>query len=123
MPPVKMGSSVIIRVGDRASIFDSQATRFLAEVAGSIKGKFQFQRALMSGGTCEGTAYQEFGYQTCAVCVALGNYHNCAPNNQIRAEYVSIPDALSMVQLLVEAARQMPVFEKLTKGLPDRLHK
>ena len=122
MPPVKMGDGVIIRVGDRTSIFDAQATRYLTEVARQKRG-LHFQRALMSGGTCEATAYQEFGYQTCAVCVALGNYHNCAAGNRIGAEYIAIADALSMVQLLAEAARQMPSFEKITARLPERLKK
>jgi putative aminopeptidase FrvX len=122
MPPVTMGGGVIVRVGDRTSIFDSQATRYLTEVA-TQTGHLQFQRALMSGGTCEATAYQEFGYQTCAVCVALGNYHNCAPGNRIGAEYIAIPDALSMARLLVEAVRQMPSFEKITARLPQRLKK
>jgi hypothetical protein len=83
MPPVQMGEGVIIRVGDRTSIFDSVATRFLEEVAANLSApdkQFQFQRALMSGGTCEATAYQEFGFQTAAVCVALGNYHSFAAN-------------------------------------------
>jgi hypothetical protein len=31
LPGVKMGGGVILRVGDKASIFDSEATRFLAE--------------------------------------------------------------------------------------------
>src|SRR5262249_13137423 len=100
LPGVRMGGGVILRVGDRTSIFDSEATRFLAEAAGELKSakkNFQFQRALMSGGTCEATAYQEFGFQTAAVCVALGNYHNCAERNRIAEEYISIADALSMV--------------------------
>src|SRR5437763_1575800 len=86
----KVGKGVIVRVGDRTSIFDSEAMRFLAEVAAGLKGKrngFQYQRGLMGGGTCEATAYQEFGLQTAAVCVSLGNYHNCAPGNRIEAEY------------------------------------
>ena len=76
----------------------------------------------MYGGTCEGAAYQEFGFQTAAVCVALGNYHNCAPNDKIRAEYVSEADAESMAQLLVAAAKQMPNFASLTGKLPRRLN-
>src|SRR5262249_18506675 len=109
LPPASMGKGVIIRVGDRTSIFDSAATRFLTEVASDLqkRGDLQFQRALMSGGTCEATAYQEFGFTTCAVCVALGNYHNCAPGNKIRAEFIAIDDALSMISLLTETARQM----------------
>ena len=75
----------------------------------------------MSGGTCEATAYQEFGFQTAAVCVALGNYHNCAEGKRIGAEFVSLADALSLVELLAAAAKQMPQFPKLIGKLPKRL--
>ncbi len=124
LPPVKMGQGVIIRVGDRSSIFDSDATRFLSEVAGELRQadkKFLSQRALMSGGTCEGTAYQEYGYQTAALCVALGNYHNCGSGNRIKAECVSVADAEGMVRLLVASAKRMPDFDKLVGKLPVRL--
>jgi endoglucanase len=126
LPAVKMGKGVILRVGDRASVFDPEASRYLAEVATGLKERkerFQFQRGLMSGGTCEATAYQELGFQSAAVCVALGNYHNCGPANKIRAEYVSIADACNMVELLVEAARQMPGYTRLIGKLPQRLRK
>jgi putative aminopeptidase FrvX len=124
LPGVKMGQGVILRVGDRTSIFDSEATRFLAEVAAGLKAKrkgFEIQRGLMSGGTCEATAYQEFGFQTAAVCVALGNYHNCAERNQIKAEYVSVADTCGMVDLLVAAATRMRNYGKLTAKLPKSL--
>jgi len=126
LPPAKMGQGVIIRVGDRASIFEPVATRFLGEVAHDLKRKnasFQFQRALMYGGTCEATAYQEFGFQTAAVCVALGNYHNCGPYKKIAAEYVSVADACGMVELLVSAAKRMREFPRLTGRLAARLGK
>jgi endoglucanase len=126
LPGVKMEQGVILRVGDRTSIFSSQAMRFLAEVAAEVKSrnkKFQFQRALMSGGTCEATAYQEFGYETAAVCVALGNYHNCGERNRIAAEFVSAADALSMVELLASAAIKLPQFSQLIGKLPQRLRK
>ncbi len=123
LPAVKMGLGPILRVGDRASTFDSQATRFLAEVGGELakKGKFAFQRGLMSGGTCEATAYQEFGYQSTAVCVTLGNYHNCGPANRIKPEYINVSDACGLVTWLTAAATHMPVYRKLTNRLPQRL--
>ncbi|HWD92398.1 MAG TPA: hypothetical protein VG938_08615 [Verrucomicrobiae bacterium] len=124
MPGVKMEQGVILRVGDRTSIFHSGAMRFLGEVAAGLKSqneKFQFQRALMSGGTCEATAYQEFGYQTAAVCVALGNYHNCSEGIRIAAEFVSVKDALDMVELLAAAAQEMPQYSRLMGKLPRRL--
>jgi putative aminopeptidase FrvX len=124
LPAVQMGRGVIIRVGDRTSVFDPAGTRFLTEVAGLWAGKdrhFQFQRALMSGGTCEATAYQEFGYQAAAVCIALGNYHNCGEGGQIAPEFVSISDACGMVDLLVEAARQMRSYSRLVCKLTARM--
>jgi endoglucanase len=125
LPGVKMGNGVILRVGDRACVFDSAATRFLAEVGADLKKRrkpFQFQRALMSGGTCEATAYQEYGFQTAAVCVALGNYHNCGEQNRIKAEYVSLADAMSMIDLLAASARQMRNYPKLIAKLAKRLN-
>lgn len=124
LPPVKMGKGVILRVGDKASVFDSTATRYLAEVAADLSRErrgFHFQRALMSGGTCEGTAYQECGFQTAALCVALGNYHNCGADRRIAAEYVDTRDAMSLVRLLVAASKRLPEFQTLTRKLPRRL--
>src|SRR6185436_18101317 len=100
--------------------------RFLAEVAAELKTRnpqFRIQRGLMSGGTCEATAYQEYGYQTAAVCVALGNYHNCAPGHRIAAEFVCADDLVGMQRLLVETARSMPRFGVLVARLPARLQK
>jgi endoglucanase len=58
----------------------------------------------MSGGTCEATAYQLYGYRAAALCVALGNYHNCGPDTTIAPEFVSVADVEGMVRLLVAAA-------------------
>jgi len=124
LPGSIMGQGVILRTGDKASIFNSDATRYLAEVAAEIQmgnKAFKFQRALMSGGTCEATAYQEYGYQSAAVCVALGNYHNCGEGNRIEAEFVSVHDASSMVQLLVVAAGRMREYKPLVARLRKRL--
>jgi len=124
LPGVKMGEGVILRVGDKTSVFDSETMRFLSEVATELKAKrkdFKFQRGLMAGGTCEATAFQEFGFQTGAVCIALGNYHNCARNHKIAPEFVSVADACGMVELLVSAAKQMPDFKALVNKLPKRL--
>lgn len=126
MPPVKQGEGVIIRVGDRSSVFDSQTTRFLGIIAESLKKKdsgFKYQRALMQGGSCEGTAFQEFGYQTGALCVALGNYHNCGPEDIVREENIHLHDALGMVQLLTRAAHDLPKMDSLNGRVTSRLQK
>ncbi len=101
--PVKIGAGPIIRVGDRTSVFDSAATAQLQDAAKLTE--IPHQRALMQGGTCEATAYALYGYRTAALCVALGNYHNCGPRDQIAPEYVSAQDALGMAQLCVAAAK------------------
>ncbi len=100
--PVKIGAGPIIRVGDRTSVFDSAATAQL-QAAAKAAG-IPHQRALMQGGTCEATAYALYGYSTSAMCVALGNYHNCGPGDRIATEYVSVPDTVGMARLCVAVA-------------------
>ena len=104
--PVEFGKGPIIRVGDRTSIFDSAATLQLQEAAKA--SNITVQRALMQGGTCEATAYDLYGYRTAALCVALGNYHNCGPNEKIAPEYVNIADAVGMANLCVATVRTRP---------------
>lgn len=116
LPPAQLGQGVIIRVGDKTSIFESRGTRYLTQIAAGIQERdnsFRYQRALMSGGTCEATAFQEFGYRTVALCVALGNYHNCGSDNRILEEYVSMPDAQGLVRLLIEVAGQFGDFDPI----------
>lgn len=127
LPPVKMGRGVIVRVGDRSSVFDSTATRLLQERAAELEKRgptgFIWQKALMSGGSCEGTVYQEYGFQTAAVCVALGNYHNCGPDGRIAAEHVSGRDVETMVNLLTATARGMRRYPEVSAKLFKRLEK
>lgn len=118
----KMGEGVVVRVGDKSSVFDSAATAELVELARA--GKIRFQRSLMSGGTCEATAYQLYGYRCGALCVALGNYHNCGPDHTIAAEYVSAEDVLALVHLCAAAAASEPCadpFSAMRERLEARL--
>ncbi len=117
--PVEMGAGVIIRVGDRTSIFDSEATAQLQECA--KQSGIKHQRALMQGGTCEATAYALYHYRTAAMCVALGNYHNCGPRKRIAPEYVNAGDALGMAGLCVALAKSKP--SKALGELRKRLEK
>ncbi len=100
--PAKMHDGVVVRVGDKASVFDPALT---AEFwARAERDNIPAQRCLMSGGTCEGSAYQAFGYKTAALCVPLGNYHNCSPDGVIASEYVSISDTVAMARLCFSIA-------------------
>lgn len=104
--PVKMGEGVIVRVGDRTSVFDSAATARILDAAESAK--IPHQRALMQGGTCEATAYALYNYRTAAMCVALGNYHNCGPSDRIAPEFVSVDDSVAMADLCIALSRSKP---------------
>ena len=96
-PPAKMGAGPIIRVGDKQSIFDHNVTAELA--AAAEEAGITAQRCLMSGGTCEATAFRLYGVRCGAMCVALGNYHNCGPDNRIEAEFVSLEDVEGLAVL------------------------
>jgi putative aminopeptidase FrvX len=101
--PVKLGAGVIIRIGDKTSVFDSAGSALLQNAA--KQAELPHQRALMQGGTCEATAFPMYGYRAAAMCVALGNYHNCAPNEKIGSEFVGVSDAVGMAQLCVATVK------------------
>src|SRR4030095_7886025 len=114
-PYAPQGAGVIIRVGDKTSIFNSALTYFLTQQADALAKKdktFRYQRALMPGGTCEATVYDAFGYTAAAVCIPLGNYHNMhRARGKIGPEYIDIGDWKNMVKLFVHVARVGHTFD------------
>jgi putative aminopeptidase FrvX len=119
IPPAKMGEGPIVRVGDRSSIFDPPTTDFFVEVAKAEK--LRFQRCLMPGGTCEATAFQLYGYRSAALCVPLGNYHNCTPDGRIDAEFIDLGDLEGLVALCVAIASAEGSAETARDALRTRL--
>lgn len=124
-PFAPQGKGVIVRVGDRISVFNSALSYFLAQraesLAKSLRG-FAWQRALMPGGACEGTVFDAFGYIAAAVCVPLGNYHNMdRQHGRTAPEFISINDWRSMVVLFEDAARNLHEFDGSHKALRARL--
>jgi putative aminopeptidase FrvX len=91
-----------VRVGDRLSIFDSGETARVMSAAAA--NAIPVQRCLLDGGACEASAYQLYGYRSVAASIALGNYHNCAPDGSIQCEYVSVDDYANMVRLCLAIA-------------------
>ena len=105
------GGGIIVRVGDRASIFDPGVTAALATAAGRRAGAdpgFRWQRKLMDGGACEATAFCAAGYRASGLALPLGNYHNALDDPTSGAgvgpEHVLVNDYVAGVQLLVELA-------------------
>ena len=124
-PYAPQGKGVIIRVGDKTSIFNSALTYFLTQQADVLAKRartFRYQRALMPGGTCEASVYDAYGYTAGAVCIALGNYHNMdRAKKRIAAEYIDIGDWQSMTRLFVHIARTAHTFAGDTTALRERL--
>ena len=110
LPGAEQGGGPVIRVGDAGFTFTADAESALIRAHETLKERdsgFKCQRQLMSGGTCEASAFAVFGYQTTGIAFPLGNYHNGAPEGRIEAEYIHIHDYLGGVELLTEAARRV----------------
>jgi len=104
LPHAPQGGGVIVRVGDRMSIFDPGLTAALERAAGTVDG-LAFQRRLMDGGACEATAFCAAGYRASGVAVPLGGYHNAADEGHgIVAETVLVDDYLGEIRLLCSLA-------------------
>lgn len=101
-PQAPLGGGVVIRVGDAIRTFDPSLTAHITAVAAAAaeRGALAYCRCLMPGGTCESTAYQAYGYRAAALCVPLGNYHNCGANMKIAPEQIHLDDFASLVSLL-----------------------
>lgn len=111
----RIGDGPVVRVGDRTTVFDAEASWFLDRAA--RRRTIRAQRCLMDGGTCEGTAFAGFGYRVGGLCVPLGNYHNVGKRGKIEAEYVSVSDVEGLVQLMVGAAEEWKRFDKCAAEL------
>ncbi|PKB71856.1 MAG: hypothetical protein BZY87_03210 [SAR202 cluster bacterium Io17-Chloro-G6] len=110
LPGAEMGEGPVIRVGDAGFTFTADAEAVLIRARETLREQdsgFKCQRQLMSGGTCEASAFAVYGYQTTGIAFPLGNYHNGAPEGRIEAEYIHIDDYLGGVELLTEAARSV----------------
>ena len=112
IPGVAQGEGPVIRTGDASYTFDSDAEQVLAVAREKLSERdpgFKCQRALMSGGTCEATAFAVFGYSATGVAFPLGNYHNATtrisdPEGGVDAEYIRLRDYLGGIDLISEAA-------------------
>jgi len=128
LPSAPQGAGVIVRVGDRAAVFDAGVTEALRQVAESLRRRrprFQYQRKLMDGGACEAFVFGARGYRASGVALPLGNYHNQAGldggRRGIGPEHVLAADFVGAVELLLELARQARRWRRLERGGEARL--
>ena len=115
IPGVAQGAGPVIRTGDAAYTFDADAEQVLIAARERIRerdAEYRSQRQLMSGGTCEATAFAVFGYRATGIAFPLGNYHNATtripdPEGGVDAEYIKLADFLGGVELVYEAAKSI----------------
>jgi endoglucanase len=126
IPGVAIGGGPVIRVGDRTRTFDATAEDLLLAAKARLPPSTAVQRALMTGGTCEATAWSLFGYRATGVAIPLGNYHNQGPANRVRPEVVSAKDLAVAVDLIETAAKLaggVPRGERLRSGVLRQLRR
>ena len=131
----RAGAGPIVRVGDAVHLFSPAVALWITGVAQALANEdegFRFQRRLMDGGVTEATAYDLYGYETGALCVALANYHNAGPGGRVAAESVDLRDlealARLMSRLLAELGRLprarpalLARYDRLARGAGSRL--
>ncbi|MEC9308708.1 MAG: M28 family peptidase [Chloroflexota bacterium] len=110
LPGAEQGKGPVIRVGDAAFTFNGEAESILIKAREELRKEqdgFAVQRQLMSGGTCEASAFALYEYQTTGIAFPLGNYHNGTPEGGIGVEYIHRQDYFGGIQLMVESVRQI----------------
>jgi endoglucanase len=129
LPNARIGDGPIIRIGDRATVFDRELSN---RVSGAVENAgVRHQRKLMDGGGCEATAFGVYGYQATGLCLALGNWHNRGNLSEVEAgdasaavpmlEEISIDDFHGLVVVLLVAAAALDGEDPGTTDL-DRLY-
>jgi len=130
-PESPIGAGPILRVGDKTSVFGPELTNAIAGIMNEQKN-FSWQRKLMPGGTCESTAFCDYGYLSTCLCLALGNYHNMHDIDgvlqknkpaKVAPEIISVNDFHGLVKMLTVVCRYLdtPRPATLRRGLETRL--
>jgi len=75
LPGAEFNKGPVVRLGDRTSVFTSDTSFLLSELAQKILPNAH-QKRIMDGGSCEATAASIFGMKVIGLSIPLGNYHN-----------------------------------------------
>jgi putative aminopeptidase FrvX len=102
----RAGSGVVVRPGDVYNTFSNDGERFLRVARERLtEANIPTQRALLTGGTCESSAFVRLGWTTTAIALPNVNYHNQDDaSDRFVPEVVRLSDLRGAVALLIEAA-------------------
>ena len=100
------GAGVVVRPGDVYNTFSNDGERFLRVGRERLsEANIPTQRALLTGGTCESSAFVRLGWTTTAIALPNVNYHNQGDeSDRFVPEVVRLSDLRGAVALLHEAA-------------------
>lgn len=132
LPGAIVGKGPVVRLGDRATVFDSRSLEVFSEMAREAL-PHRHQRRMMDGGTCEATAAMAYEIPSVGISVPLGNYHNQSfeggPESRGEwgpaPEFVSLRDIEGMLvlchALMQKGKNFQDPFGKRREGLKKRL--
>src|SRR5207302_5029985 len=105
LPHVRAGAGAVVRPGDVYNTFSNDGERFLRVARERLaEAGIATQRALLTGGTCESSAFVRLGWTTTAIAVPNVNYHNQTDeHDRFVPEIVRLEDLRGAVALLAEA--------------------
>ena len=106
LPHVRAGAGAVVRPGDVYNTFSNDGERFLRVARERLaEERIATQRALLTGGTCESSAFVRLGWTTTAIALPNVNYHNqTEEHDRFVPEIVRLSDLRGAVALLAEAA-------------------
>lgn len=120
---IKIGEGAVLRVGDKAGVFDSQLLSTLWNTLNvePINPELKVRRALMDKGTCEATAFSAYGFQTSGICAPVRGYHNMqSGSTKIVCEQVALNDLLSLMQMIIEFSTS-PLFAEEKFSMKEQM--
>jgi endoglucanase len=106
LPHARAGAGPVVRPGDMHNTFSNDGERFLRVARERLAADgIATQRALLTGGTCESSAFVRLGWTTTAIALPNVNYHNQTEgHDRFVPEIVRLSDLRAAVSLLVEGA-------------------
>ncbi len=127
---VSHGLGPVIRLGDSTTVFHNALTMMMKKLAAEMKERiegFLYQTALMTGGSCEATVMNAYGFPSAGLAIPLGNYHNQTPSHPnggrsiIASEEINFGDLKNGIDFAAELCRRFRPFEAVQDELMKRL--
>ena len=130
MGSIGHGLGPVIRLGDSATVFDNALTMMMKKQAAELKDRndgFLYQTALMTGGSCEATVMNAYGFPSAGLAIPLGNYHNQTPSNPnggggvIDSEEINFSDLKNGIEFAADLCIHFKPFDAVEDELLQRL--